>query len=590
MAGWEKVATTLNGCSAFKTHHLKGPIAKNRFERLVERHRSWVKNGSKPEDVPSEDAAFQSVMMRLVPKLDAAEAEPVTQTLGKRGRPRKVRPVETLAPATKKASTVVACLTIAPSPVGPQPSSPSTSLLVDPEDQALPIATKATRQRFTPRDDLLLAKYVKQSLPFRAKFGAISAAWDDVASKLDSNPEFSKDSIKGPVVRYRFENLVLKYRERVKRNNGRVVGAKGTPAGELEVLMTELVTLLDGGDPVSAALLAQNVAILTGSVNEMRERKFARTSRSQDFVSTKTNSGPSSPGSTASDVSPDAPQSSIIHTLDSQSLNTLTSMKQTVVKALSPTSIAGFETLVQKMIEQQNRAIKQMVSLQRDERRLETERREKEFKLQREEWEKDRKQEREEREKEREARENEQEKKREQFEQLEKERGEEREERKQELEKERKMEREEREKEREERKKEREEREKEREEREKEREEREKEREERKMEREEREKEREERKMEREEREKERKEREMEQEERKMEREKELEEREKELEKERGKEREMEREELEMEREKEREKEREMEREELEMEREEHEKERPGLIVTSISAMKTFLE
>ncbi|KAF1792015.1 Phosphoribosyltransferase-like [Phytophthora cactorum] len=209
-------------------HHLKGPIAKNRFERLVERYRNWVKNGSHPDDAPSQDADFMSVMAEVVPKLDAAESEPQTQTLGKRG-----------------------------------PSS--TSLLVDSEDQALPTVTKATRQRFTPGDDLLLVKFVKETLPFRAKFGAISAAWEDVATKLDNSPEFSKDNIKGPIVRYRFENLVSKYRERVKRNNGRVVGPKGVPAGELEVLLTEIVSILDGGDPVSAALLAQNVAIATGA-------------------------------------------------------------------------------------------------------------------------------------------------------------------------------------------------------------------------------------------------------------------------------------------------------------------------------------
>ncbi|KAG6610241.1 Neutral ceramidase [Phytophthora cinnamomi] len=228
MAGWEKVATTLNGCSAFKMHHLKGPIAKNRFERLVARHRDWVKSGSRPESAPSEDASFQSVMTELIPKLDAAEADPPSQNLGKRGRPRKIRPDDTLA--GKKPALLASQVAIAPSPLGPQPPSSSTSLLVDSEDQALPIVTKATRQRFTPNDDLLLVKYVKESLPFRAKFGAISSAWEDVANKLDNSPDFSKDNIKGPIVRYRFENLVSKYRERVKRNNGRVVGPKGAPA------------------------------------------------------------------------------------------------------------------------------------------------------------------------------------------------------------------------------------------------------------------------------------------------------------------------------------------------------------------------
>uniref|UniRef100_A0AAV1V452 Uncharacterized protein n=1 Tax=Peronospora matthiolae TaxID=2874970 RepID=A0AAV1V452_9STRA len=402
MAGWEKVATTLNGCSAFKTHHLKGPIAKNRFERLVGRHRSWIKSGSKPEDAPSDDAAFQSVMMQIIPKLDAAEAEPVTQTLGKRGRPRKVQSTGALDPVVKKLSKEPSHVAIAPSLLGPQPP-PSTSLLVGSEDQALPIVTKATRQRFTPRDDLLLAKYVKQSLPFRAKFGAISAAWDDVATKLDTNPEFSKDSIKGPVVRYRFENLVSKYRERVKRNNGRVVGSKGTPAGELEVLMTELVTLLEGGNPASAALLAQNVAIVAKSGNAVPERNVYRTSRSHD--STSTHSDLSSLSSTVSEVSPVAPRTIIAQNMyDLQPTSPLTSTnkatKPAVVNAISPTSIAEFETLLQKLFEHQNRAVEQMVLLQREDRRLEAERRERELDLER----KERKLEREEREKERQVR------------------------------------------------------------------------------------------------------------------------------------------------------------------------------------------
>uniref|UniRef100_M4BTB0 Myb-like domain-containing protein n=1 Tax=Hyaloperonospora arabidopsidis (strain Emoy2) TaxID=559515 RepID=M4BTB0_HYAAE len=467
MAGWEKVATTLNGCSAFKMHHLKGPIAKNRFERLVGRHRSWVKSGSKPEHAPSEDAAFQSVMMQLISKLDAAEAEPVTQTLGKRGRPRKVRSVEALDPVMKKLSPGPSHVAIAPSLLGPQPSS-STSLLVGSEDQALPIVTKATRQRFTPRDDLLLAKYVKQSLPFRAKFGAISAAWDDVATKLDSNPEFSKDSIKGPVVRYRFENLVSKYRERVKRNSGRVVGSKGTPAGELEVLMTELVTLLEGGDPVSAALLAQNVAIVTKSGNAVGERKLSRTSKSQD--STSTHSDSSSPSFQVSEVSPVAPRTIIAHMSDLHPMNTLTLTKSVtkpaVVNAFGPTSIAEVETLLQNMFEHQNRAIEQMVLLQREDRRLEAERRERELDLERKE--------REEREKERQVREMERELREKEFEKEHELREKEREKRQKYLKMERELREKEMEKERELREKERElrgmEREKEREEREKERE------------------------------------------------------------------------------------------------------------------------
>ncbi|KAE9332008.1 hypothetical protein PR003_g14725 [Phytophthora rubi] len=393
MAGWEKVATTLNGCSAFKMHHVKGPIAKNRFERLVARHRDWVKNGSQPKDVPSQDSSFQSVMTELIPKLDAVEADPHSQNLGKRGRPRKIRPED--GPAEKKPALLASQVAIAPSPLGPQPSS-STSLLVDSEDQALPIVTKATRQRFTPGDDLLLVKYVKESLPFRAKFGAISSAWEDVANKLDNSPEFSKDNIKGPIVRYRFENLVSKYRERVKRNNGRVVGPKGAPAGELEVLMTELVTLLDGGDPVSAALLAQNVAIATGAVNAVAEREKQRTSTSQDEDSSSSMSEPSSPVSAPSEV---ATQSFITPTSEPEPVSSIASAPPTTSKlaAISavlndtdPSSIAELKALLQEMVEQQARATEQMLLLQREERRLEVERRERELEVEREEREKDR--------------------------------------------------------------------------------------------------------------------------------------------------------------------------------------------------------
>ncbi|KAG7387518.1 hypothetical protein PHYPSEUDO_014040 [Phytophthora pseudosyringae] len=407
MAGWEKVATTLNACSAFKMHHLKGPIAKNRFERLVARHRKWVKNGSHPDDVPSQDDAFQSVMAELVPKLDAAESEPQVQTLGKRGRPRKIRAEDGAAPVEKKASLASAQVTIAPSPLGPQPSSSSTSLLVDSEDQALPIVTKTTRQRFTPGDDLLLVKYVKETLPFRAKFGAISAAWEDVANKLDNSPEFSKDNIKGPIVRYRFENLVSKYRERVKRNNGRVVGPKGAPAGELEVLMTELVTLLDGGDPVSAALLAQNVAIATGAATAVAAREAPRASTTHDEDSTSSTPSESSlPAPTSSEAAVSSTQSFITPTTEpkpavvprSTSLSTTSAPSSTanlatisaVLNGTDPTSIAELKALLQEMVEQQTQATKQMLLLQREERRLETERRERELEHERAEREKDR--------------------------------------------------------------------------------------------------------------------------------------------------------------------------------------------------------
>ncbi|GMF25002.1 unnamed protein product [Phytophthora fragariaefolia] len=378
-------------------HHLKGPIAKNRFERLVARHRLWVKNGSHPDEAPSQDVSFQSVMAEVVPKLDAAEADPQMQTLGKRGRPRKIRPED--APVEKKPALLASQVAIAPSPLGPQPSTSSTSLLVDSEDHALPIISKTTRQRFTPGDDLLLVKYVKETLPFRAKFGAISSAWEDVAHRLDNSPEFSKDNIKGPIVRYRFENLVSKYRERVKRNNGRVVGPKGAPAGELEVLMTELVTILDGGDPVSAALLAQNVAIATGAVNAVAEREVQHPPTSQDEGSS---SGTSEPSSPVSEVPSAATQSFITPTSEpepvySSSSSTSgpptasnTATNSAASKDADPTSIAELKALLQEMVEQQSRATEQMLLLQREERRLEVERREREIEIEREEREKDR--------------------------------------------------------------------------------------------------------------------------------------------------------------------------------------------------------
>ncbi|CAI5704282.1 unnamed protein product [Peronospora farinosa] len=390
MAGWEKVATTLNSYDAFKLHHLKGPIVKNRFERLVDRHRRWVKNGSLLENAPSQDAAFQIVMTELVPKLDAAEAEPLTHTLGKRGRPRKIRSEDGIVSLERKQSLTVSQVVIAPSPLGPQPSL-STSLLVDSEDQALPIASKASRQRFTPEDDLLLVKFVKESLPFRAKFGAISAAWEDVANKLDNSPTFTKDSIQGRIVRYRFENLVTKYRERVKRNNGRVVGPKGNPAGQLEVLMTELVTLMDGGDPISAALLAQNVAIAaTDAVTTVATRELPRTSTGQDEGSTITTSEPSSPASSGSEGAPGANRSFTTPTpRDEPTVVPNVSTVSAVLNAADPTSIAELKALLQKMVEEQTRSAAQMLLLQREERHLEAERREREYEIQRKEREKD---------------------------------------------------------------------------------------------------------------------------------------------------------------------------------------------------------
>ncbi|KAK1945215.1 hypothetical protein P3T76_003748 [Phytophthora citrophthora] len=391
MAGWEKVATTLNGSSAFKMHHLKGPIAKNRFERLVARHRNWVKNGSHPDDVPSHDEAYQKVMAEVVPKLDAAEADPQSQKLGKRGRPRKIKSEDGEEPAEKKPALGTAQVTIAPSPLGPQPST-ATSLLVDSEDQALPIANKATRQRFTHADDLLLVKYVKQVLPFRAKFGAISAAWEDVAYKLDNSPEFSKDNVKGPIVRYRFENLMAKYRERVKLNNGSVVGPKGAPAGELEVLMTELVTLYDGGDPVSAALLAQNVAIATGAVNAVAARNASHTSSNQDEDEDSVSSTPSeplSPVGNSSGVASSSTQSFIAPAARPVVISASTGSAATL-SGTDPTSITELKALLQELVEQQSRTTEQMILLQREERRLEAERRERELEVEREEREKDR--------------------------------------------------------------------------------------------------------------------------------------------------------------------------------------------------------
>ncbi|KAG1711169.1 hypothetical protein DVH05_013885 [Phytophthora capsici] len=391
MAGWEKVATTLNGSSAFKMHHLKGPIAKNRFERLVARHRDWVKNGSHPDDVPSHDEAYQKVMAEVVPKLDAAEADPQSQKLGKRGRPRKIKSEDGEAPAEKKPALGATQVTIAPSPLGPQPSTASTSLLVDSEDQALPIANKATRQRFTHADDLLLVKYVKQVLPFRAKFGAISAAWEDVAYKLDNSPDFSKDNVKGPIVRYRFENLMAKYRERVKLNNGSVVGPKGAPAGELEVLMTELVTLYDGGDPVSAALLAQNVAIATGAVNAVAARNASRALSNQDEDEDSISSTPSEPLSPvghSSGVNSSSTQSFIAPS--TRPVVTSASTSSAVTLSSTPTNITELKALLEELVEQQSRATEQMILLQREERRLEAERREREMEREREEREKDR--------------------------------------------------------------------------------------------------------------------------------------------------------------------------------------------------------
>ncbi|KAF4321720.1 hypothetical protein JM18_003816 [Phytophthora kernoviae] len=338
MSSWEKVANTLNSCSAFKMHHLKGPIAKNRFERLVERHREWVQSGSVPDDAPSQDVAFMTIMNELVPKLNAAEAEQLP-ILGKRGRPRKIRSGDAVSvPKEKRHSTE----STEPASTG------STATLRSVLAMDTPIVG---RQRFTPDDDLMLIQFVKESLPFRAKFGSICSAWNDVAAKLDACPEFSKDSVKGPIVRYRFENLVAKHRERVKRNNGHVVGPKGAPAGELEVIMTELVALQDGEDAESAAQLAQRVMYPTPIAP--------------------------SPVPTQSFILP-APVAATIDTSDAS-------------------SFAGLKVLLQEMVNQQARSMEQMLQLhqelydqEREERRLEGQRRQRELQLEREEREKDR--------------------------------------------------------------------------------------------------------------------------------------------------------------------------------------------------------
>lgn len=391
MAGWDKIATTLNDTSAFKMHHLKGPIAKNRFERLVARYRDWV-NNCHLAGAPPQDTSFQRVMAEVVPKLDAAEREPQVQKLGKRGRPRKMRRDDGEVPFEKKSSDGSSQSFIAPFPAAPHQLS--TSLSTENENKALSVVAKATRQRFTPTDDLLLVKLVKEALPFRAKFGAISAAWDDVATKLDSSPDFSKDTIKGPIVRYRFENLVAKYRERAKRNDGRVVGSEGVPAAELDVLLTELVMLLDGGDVDSTALVPQNLAIATGAESLVAPR--ASTGQDGDFCSSEM----SSPHPTSSGTTLSAIPSSIITSMESKpSEATILLPKNAALlngngnessSYTDTTSIAELKTLLQKLVEQQSQTTDRILLLQRKERRLEAEWRDREMEREREERKKDR--------------------------------------------------------------------------------------------------------------------------------------------------------------------------------------------------------
>ncbi|CEG47411.1 uncharacterized protein PHALS_04286 [Plasmopara halstedii] len=144
-------------------------------------------------------------MAEVVPKLDTTEREDQVQILGKRGRSREIRPEDSNDLVEKKLSVVSSQMAIAP--FSKEPQSSSTLLFVKTDDQVL---AKATRQRYTQEDHILLIKYVKELLPVRARFEAILAAWDDVANKLNRNPDFFKDKIKGPIVRYRFKNLVGK--------------------------------------------------------------------------------------------------------------------------------------------------------------------------------------------------------------------------------------------------------------------------------------------------------------------------------------------------------------------------------------------
>lgn len=389
MARWEKIALTLNDSKAFKMHHLKGPIAKNRFERLVSRYRNWVKSGSHPTNASSQDAAFQSVMEEVIPKLDVAEKELLSQTLGKRGRPRKFQSESNEAPENKKPLSKLSHVALAPSPLQPQPSLP-----VDSDNQLQPAGAKASRQRFTPKDDLLLATFVKETLPFRAKFGAISMAWEDVATKLGKSSEFSKENIKGPIVRYRFENLVSKYRERIKRNEGRVVGPKGVPAGELEELMTELVALLDGGDAATAAVLARNVVTGIGAVDSAAPR--ASTTQDEDSNScTQSESSPpprSSPelASVLNQSSPTEQKRSESIQLAGKSAELLNEQFLASSNKTNLTDVAELKRMLNKMMEHQIQFTENMMLLQREERLNEAERQKAEQVRQREEREKDR--------------------------------------------------------------------------------------------------------------------------------------------------------------------------------------------------------
>lgn len=396
MSSWEKIANTLNSCSAFKMHHLKGPIAKNRFDRLVERHREWVQKGSVPDEAPSQDVAFMTIMNELVPKLNAAEAEQGPM-LGKRGRPRKPRPeigqppekrqlLESDGEEVEEEDTESDERVAAPEPVPEKRSALAIAL-----EQEVPTAT---RQRFTPDDDLLMLRLVKKVLPFRAKFGGICSAWNEVAERLDVTPGFSKTNVKGAIVRYRFENLVGKYRDRVKRNNGHVVGIKGAPAGEREVILTELVALMDGEDADSAARLAQTVSTAVATQQEavITVSEPATEPASEPATAEVTEKIEETPAAEEEAVSAVAPAPAV-----PPSFILPAPAKSLAVEINDKTDIREVKALLQAMAAEQTRTMEQVLQLhqqlydqQREERRVEAERRQREVQLEREEREKDR--------------------------------------------------------------------------------------------------------------------------------------------------------------------------------------------------------
>eukprot|EP00644_Phytophthora_capsici_P010621 jgi/Phyca11/507907/fgenesh2_kg.PHYCAscaffold_30_\ len=155
--------------------------------------------------------------------------------------------------------------------------------------------------------------------------------------------------------------------------------------------MTELVTLYDGGDPVGAALLAQNVAIATGAVNAVAARNASRALSNQDEDEDSISSTPSEPLSPvghSSGVNSSSTQSFIAPSTRPVVTSASTSSALTV--SSTPTNITELKALLEELVEQQSRATEQMILLQREERRLEAERREREMEREREEREKDR--------------------------------------------------------------------------------------------------------------------------------------------------------------------------------------------------------